>query len=159
MYLFLIYKLSRFLYGNKLYCNTELREKLTVQSVSFFCVMPDCYSASNDSCHPRSACRLFFTEAYARPTPFAELVDEQEPEEGNGKASVGRGFRKGSSRSRTNAFVQRRPLPFRKSAAHFVPFPSFRFRLLKHAAKRLAGLPSSQNLRSTRGFPCMFDAE
>ena len=32
------------------------------------------------------------------------------------KASVGRDFRKDNGRSRTNTFVQRRPLPFHKSA-------------------------------------------
>ena len=35
------------------------------------------------------------------------------------KASVGRDFRKGGSRSRTNPFVRRRQPPFPKSASHF----------------------------------------
>jgi len=35
------------------------------------------------------------------------------------KASAGRDFRKGDSRSRTNMFVQRRQSPFPKSAPHF----------------------------------------
>ena len=59
------------------------------------------------------------------------------------KASIGRGFRKGGWCSRTNTFVQRRPLPFRKSAGALFPY---------HPLSRTIFSPPDHCKQSAPGF-------